>query len=120
MSSNSLNPDLQSAYVKNHSTETALVKVKNDILMNMDKGHMTMLVLLDISSAFDTVDHNTLLLSLYSRFGISGKVLTWFSSYLNNRCQRVSISGTLSDTFALHYCVPQGSCLGCSLLLKAF
>ena len=70
MSSNSLYRNLQSAYMKNHSTETALVKVKNDILMNMDKGHMTMLLLLDLRLVFDTVDHNTLLLSLFSRFGV--------------------------------------------------
>ena len=57
MSSNGLYPDLQSAYVKNHRTETALLKVKNDILMNMNKGHVTLLVFLDLSAAFDTVDN---------------------------------------------------------------
>ena len=83
------------------STETALLKVKNDILMNMNRQHVTLLVLLDLSAAFDTVDHNILLDSLKLKVGVSGKVLDWFSSYLLNRTQRVSINGTLSDSFEL-------------------
>ena len=112
MSSNGLYPDLQSAYVKNHSTETALLRVKNDILMNMNKGHVTLLVFLDLSAAFDTVDHSSLLTSLQTRFGVSGKVLEWFASYLHDRSQRITINGTLSDSFSLQCGVPQGSCLG--------
>ena len=92
MSSNGLYPDLQSAYVKNHSTETALLRVKNDILMNMNKGHVILLVFLDLSAAFDTVDHNSLLTSLQTRFGVSGKVLEWFASYLHDRSQRITIN----------------------------
>ena len=61
MRDNDLFPCLQSAYRQNHSTETALIKVKNDLLMNMDKGHVTLLVLLDLSAAFDTVDNGILL-----------------------------------------------------------
>ena len=61
MSSNSLFPVLQSAYRQYHNTETALLKVKNDILINMNKQHVTLLVLLDLSAAFDTIDHCTLL-----------------------------------------------------------
>lgn len=75
MSSNGLYPDLQSAYVKNHSTETALLRVKNDILMNMMKVHLTLLVFLDSRAAFDTVHHSSLQTSLQTRFGVSGKVL---------------------------------------------
>ena len=112
MSSNGLYPDLQSAYVKNHSTETALLRVKNDILMNMNKGHVTLLVFLDLSAAFDTVDHSSLLTSLQTRFGVSGKVLEWFASYLHDRSQHITINGTLSDSFSLQCGVPQGSCLG--------
>ena len=111
MSSNGLYPALQS-YRQHHSTETTLLKVKNDILLNMNKGHVTLLVLLDLSAAFDTVDHGIPITSLQSRFGVSGKVLEWFSAYLRNRSQRISVNGTLSDRFALQYGVPQGSCLG--------
>ena len=63
----SLYPVLQSAYRKGHSTETALLKVTNDILMNMDRQHRTLLVMLDVSAAFDTVDHEILLRMLASK-----------------------------------------------------
>ena len=112
MSRNSLFPVLQSAYRQHHSTETALLKVKNDILLNMNKQHVTLLVLLDLSAAFDTVDHCTLLQRLQSSFGVQGKVLSWFSSYLLGRSQQISINGTLSQSFDLECGVPQGSCLG--------
>ena len=109
---NGLFPELQSAYRQHHSTETALLKVKNDLLMAMDKGQVTLLVLLDLSSAFDTVDHEILLDRLRSTIGLRGKVLSWFESYLKGRSQQVSINGTLSKPFDLKCGVPQGSCLG--------
>ena len=65
--------------MKNHSTETALTRVKNDILMNMNKGHVTLLVP-DLSAAFNTVDNSSLLWSLQTRFRVSGKVPEWFAS----------------------------------------
>ena len=107
-----LYPTLQSAYRKGHSTETALLKVQNDILMNMNCKHVTLLVLLDLSAAFDTVDHDILLARLKSSIGINGTALNWFTSYLNNRSQRVSLNGCISDSFRLPYGFPQGSCLG--------
>ena len=109
---NNLFPLLQSAYRPHHSTETALLKVKNDILMNMDKQHVTLLVLLDLSAAFDTVNHVILLDRLKTEFGVSGTVLDWFASYLSDRSQRVSIDGVMSEKFDLDCGVPQGSCLG--------
>ena len=110
---NNLFPTLQSAYRPNHSTETALLKIKNDILMNMDKQHATLLILLDLSAAFDTVDHQILLNRLRTEFGVSGKkVLDWFASYLSNRSQKVTVDGVLSDRFGTDFGVPQGSCLG--------
>ena len=90
---NGLFPELQSAYRQHYSTETALLKVKNDLLMAMDKGQVTLLVLLDLSSAFDTVDHDILLDRLRSTIGLRGKVLSWFESYLKGRSQQVSING---------------------------
>jgi len=78
MKFHNLYPEAQSAYREFHSTETALLRVKNDILMNMNKKHVTLLVLLDLSAAFDTVDHSILLDRLHSSFGILGPVLSWF------------------------------------------
>ena len=75
-------------------------------------AHVTLLVLLDLSAAFDTVDHNVLLSRLHSKFGISGTALEWFRSYLNGRSQRVMVQGNLSQSLNLDFGVPQGSCLG--------
>ena len=111
MDMNYLFPPFQSAYRPHHSTETALLKVKNDILMNMDRQCVTLLVLLDLSAAFDTVDHAILIDRLSTEFGVTGPVLNWFTSYLSNRSQRVSIDGVLSEKFNLDCGVPQGSCL---------
>ena len=77
-----LYPMLQSAYRGHHRTERALVKVTNVILLNMDPQRVTPLVLLDLSAAFDTVDHGILLRLLRTNFGIRGRALEWFSSYL--------------------------------------
>ena len=101
---------LQSAYKQQHSTETALLKVKNDILMSMDEQHVTLLVLLDLSAAFDTIHHDKLTGRLESDLGITDNALAWFKSYLSDRFQRVSLNGSLSDQFPLKQCVPQGSC----------
>jgi hypothetical protein len=102
----------QSAYRPGHSTETALLKVVNDLLSALDEGKFSILVLLDLSAAFDTIDHDILLHRLHHVFGIQGTALSWFRSYLTNRFQMVSIDGTLSDPVELCYGVPQGSVLG--------
>ncbi|KAL9958025.1 hypothetical protein ACROYT_G034986 [Oculina patagonica] len=107
-----LYPQLQSAYRQYHSTETALVKVANDIHLNMNSQRVTLLVLLDLSAAFDTVYHEILLRRLTMSFGIRGKALAWFSSYLSGRSQRILFDGVTSDNFDLRFGVPQGSCLG--------
>ena len=107
-----LYPVLQSAYRRYHSTETALLKVRNEILMNMNSQRVTLLVLLDLSAAFDTVDHRILLKRLTSCFGVRGKVLEWFSSYLSGRSQRILFDGIKSKSFDMIFGVPQGSCLG--------
>ena len=112
MTDNELFPVLQSAYRKGHSTETALLRVVNDILSNMNKQHVSILVLLDLSAAFDTVDHAILLRRLETSFGITDAALAWFSSYLSGRSQCVSINGETSDCYPLPFGVPQGSFLG--------
>ena len=107
-----LSNHVQSAYKRFHSTETALLKIHNDIICNMDNGKVTALTLLDLSAAFDTIDHATLIERLHGHFGISGAVLQWFQSYISNRQQRVHIDGSLSCPHDLHFGVPQGSVLG--------
>ena len=109
---NELHMGLQSAYKQHHSVESALLKVRNDILLNMEAQKVTLLVLLDLSAAFDTVKHDILLQRLKSKFGVAGMALHWLTSYLVDRTQRVSVKGALSSSFPLRQGVPQGSCLG--------
>ena len=85
------------------------MKVYNDTLTNMNKQYVTLLVLLDLSAAFDTVDPSILLTRLRSKLGLNGTALSWLCSY---RTQLTSVQGALSNVFHLRYGVPQGSCLG--------
>ena len=114
---NNLTEPPQSAYKSYHSTETALLKVKADILKLMDNQEVTCLVLLDLSAAFHTVDHKILLNWLENHFGIKGMALQWIESYLTNWSQRVVIgdtntTGAKSESISLKFGVPQGSVLG--------
>lgn len=109
---NKLYPEFQSAYRPCHSTETALLRVQNDLLRILDEGNEAFLILLDFSAAFDTIDHCLLLQRLEKRFGFSGTVISWFHSYLNNRTQCVKIDSSLSPNYLLESGVPQGSVLG--------
>ena len=102
----------QSAYKSCHSTETALLRVSNDILQAIDDKQCVFLTLLDLSAAFDTIDHFTLLSILRDDLGVNGIALDWFTSYLDNRSQCVSIDGVLSEPKTLPHGVPQGSVLG--------
>lgn len=109
---NSLHAEMQSAYRPHHSTETALLRVQNDILLALDQRKEAVLVLLDFSAAFDIIDHIHLRHRLSSRYGIKGTVLKWFSSYLNNRKQSVLIDNVKSDYHHVWCGVPQGSVAG--------
>ena len=109
---NNLYEPYQSAYITCHSTQTALTRVSNDILQALDSKQSLMLVLLDMSAAFDTIDH-TILLNMHEvRYGIAGTAHQWFRSYLSDRSQRVRILGKSSDSRPLNLGVPQGSVLG--------
>ena len=108
--------DYQSAYRKFHSTETALLKIHNDILSSLDDDRVTALTLLDLSAAFDTIDHTILLRRLGNWFGVSGRALDWFEPYLTGRSQRIKLGNCLSSTSDLSFGVPQGSVLGPLLL----
>ena len=109
---NKLDNSHQSAYKPGHSTETALLSIKNEVHLSLARSEPTALVLLDLSAAFDTIDHNILLGYLKSWFGLGGTALRWFASYLRNRCQAIKIGSTLSELSNLVYGVPQGSVLG--------
>ena len=110
--SHHLDEVFQSAYKNFHSTETALVKVQNDILCAMDNNESVILLLLDLSAAFNTVDHSILLSRLQDRFGVKGTVLAWFKSYLTSRKQFVQVNDCNSTQHSLERGLPQGSVLG--------
>ena len=104
-------PRYQSAYRKRHSIETALCKIHDDLVINTCHGKASLLVLLDLSTAFDTVDHQ-LLLSDFSDCGVEGTALVLLESYLENREQCVAIGKSRSEPTTLQYGVLQGSVLG--------
>lgn len=107
----SLSP-FQSAYRKFHSVETALLRIQNDLLLALEKRQVTALILLDLSAAFDTIDHNILLTRLSSTFGICGPALNLLTSYITDRHQFVNIDSHSSDSASITSGVPQGSVLG--------
>ena len=111
-SNNELIEKFQSAYKAGHSTETALLRVTNDLLCSIDKGNISMLTLLDLSAAFDTIDHSILLERLSFTFGIKDKALSLIKSYLQERNQKVKINNLYSNELPVSFGVPQGSVLG--------
>ena len=112
MVSNNLHIPNQSGYKTGHSCETLLVRVVNDIYLNLDISKCTVLLLLDLSAAFDMVDHDILLDILHREIGLRGTVLRWFESFLKGRHQAITINGTKSDYRENPFGVPQGSVLG--------
>ena len=110
-----LQPDYQSAYREHYSCETAVLKLSNDILWAMEKQHVTCLVALDLSAAFDTVDHPTLLSVLKCKFGLENNAIQWFDQYLRPRSFKVTINGKNSSDKDLSVSVPQGSCTGANI-----
>jgi hypothetical protein len=108
---NLLSPS-QSAYRTNYSTETALLAIQNDLLVAADAGLGSALLLLDLSAAFDTVDHRILIERMATAFGVSGSALNWFRSYLFGRTQSVKVLGVTSLPVHLPFGVPQGSVQG--------
>ena len=105
---NSLQEKYQSAYKQAHGTETALLCVHNDIVESLDKGNSVLLVLLDLSAAFDTIDHAILLKLLKDRIGLDCSVLKWFETYLRGRSQTVCVNTSESLPVDLLCGVPQG------------
>ena len=105
-------PAKQSAYRKYHSTETALLDIFSDIHSAADAGQVTLLGLLDQSSAFDVIDLSILLDRLHFEFGFSSFVLSWIKSYVTGRSQFVHFDGVSSGISELECGMPQGSVMG--------
>ena len=112
LNSHNLYNTCQSAYRPGHSTETALLKVVNDLFLSLNKGNISVLALLDFSSAFDTIDHTILVHRLHTDFGFTDAVLQWFSSYLTDRARYVSLSNHCSTFDPIHSDISQGAFLG--------
>ena len=108
--------NLQSAFRPNHSTETALIKLTDELLFDMDNDRVTGLAFVDFRKAFDVINHELLLKKL-SIYGANDLSLKWFGSYLTGRKQYVRINGCCSTSKELLQGVPQGSILGPILFL---
>ena len=109
---NRLSSDKNYGYKKGHSAELLLLKVVDDLFTSFDKNIPTVVILLDLSAAFDTVDHKKLLEILEKEIGIRGTALKWFKSFIMNRTQKVKIGETYSEVIELLYGVALGSVLG--------
>ena len=104
---NNLLPDYQSAYSEHRSCETVFLKLTNDLLWSMERKNVAVLIALDLSTAFDTVDHSVLLTTLQSNFRINGTALDWFKNYLTPRNMKIKIGNTYSDEKDFTFSVPQ-------------
>ena len=109
---NNLLCKFQSGYRRYHSCETATTRIHNDILVMCDRQSKVVLLLLDLSAAFDTVNHSMLLKKLNHEYGISGVVLQWMESYLSGRTFSVKVNSSRSGKSLFIIGVPQGSILG--------
>ena len=110
-----MQPDYQSAYRENYSCETAVLSISDNILWLMERQRITSLVAIDLSAAFDTVDHDILLNILKCKFGIEHYALKWFDNYLRPRRFKVIIEDMYSKERDLTISVPQGSYAGAAI-----
>ena len=117
--SNNLLTDFQSGYRSKHSTTTAILKITNDILSMLDRKYVSILILLDFSKAFDSLNHDLLCSKLFNIFKFNENAVRLIESYLNNRSQKVYVNGLWSCAKTLSCGVPQGSILG-PLLFSLF
>ncbi len=109
---NDISEEFQSGFRPCQSTETALVKMTNDLLLASDQGCISLLVVLDLSAAFDTIDHDILIDRLQNYTGIQGQTLRWFRSYLPDPYHFFYLKGEASQLSPVKYGIPQGSVLG--------
>ena len=108
-------PKHQNAYRKNFSTETAILNICDNTWTSMENKKLTSIICLDLSAAFDTVNHSILLEVMENYFGITDIALDWISCYLRNRKFSVHIDSFSSNTKTINFSVPQGSILGPTL-----
>ena len=109
---NNLMPDYQSVYRANQSCETVILKLVNDTLWAMENKHVTAMVAINLSVAFDMVDHDILLHILHCKFGISDNALEWVNSYFTSISCKINIKNNYSSARQLDFSVPQGSIAG--------
>ena len=112
LNNNDLHCPVQSGYRPHYSCETLLVRMTDDINKEIQAGNIVIVVLLDLSAAFDTIDHGILLDKLLKDYGIGGKAIQWIQSYLQSRSFCVKIEDSISSLLELLFGVPQGSLLG--------
>ena len=112
LNSHNLHNTCQSAYRPGHCTKTALLKVVNDLFLSPSKGNISVLALIDFSSAVDTIDHPILVHRLHADFGFTDTVILWFSCYLTDRTHYISLSNHCSAFAPVHSGVPHGSIHG--------
>ena len=112
LADNNLFPKYQSGFRRYHSTETAILRVLSDIYSAIDQDQVSLLTLLDVSAAFDTVDHSILLERLSTSYGLTGTAFTWLESHITGRVQVIHVGGRQSTPAMVHFGVSQGSVLG--------
>ena len=117
MNDNNINMVFQSAYRANHSTETALIRIHNDVTQALDQNRDVILILLDLKSAFDCLNHTIMMIRIRES-EISGDMLKWFESYLSGRTYSLKINQEYSNPVTSLHGFPQGSVLGPLLLLS--
>ena len=110
-------PNYQSAYHENYSCETCLLRLIIDILWACECQSVMSLTVLNLSAAFDTVDHSILTSTVNNKFGIDDMALKWFKSYLQPRSFKAVVNEKYSEEKQLTYSVPQGSCSGTYLFI---
>ena len=112
MTINSLHTPEEFGYKENHNTETMMLGLTDEVLRGFDENQATIVIFLDLSAAFDTIDPEKLLQIMKDELGITGVALDWFRSFLIGRTQRVKINNEYSDSVEVPCGTPQGSVLG--------
>ena len=113
---NNLFYESQNGFLKNHSNEYAAMELTDKVLKDIDEKNISLAIFMDLSKAFDTLDHNILIKKL-AHYGRNGTPLEWFTSYLTGRSQYVEIYDVSSNVLSLSTVVPHGSILGPLLFL---